>query len=86
MNIFYLHPFIRTVDYYLESNYYNLHLLYKQKFKDRALTMYKTILRNDPRNIWASNGIGAVLAHKGYITEARDIFAQVCFSYEVILY
>ena len=39
--------------------------------------MYKTILRNDPRNIWASNGIGAVLAHKGYITEARDIFAQV---------
>ena len=39
--------------------------------------MYKQILRNDPRNIWASNGIGAVLAHKGYITEARDIFAQV---------
>ena len=39
--------------------------------------MYRTILRNDPRNIWASNGIGAVLAHKGYITEARDIFAQV---------
>ena len=39
--------------------------------------MYKTILRNDPRNIWASNDIGAVLAPKGYITEARDIFAQV---------
>merc|ERR1719445_1200734 len=39
--------------------------------------LYKTILRSDPRNIWAANGIGAVLAHKGYITEARDIFAQV---------
>ena len=42
--------------------------------------MYKTILHNDPRNIWASNGIGAVLAHKGYITEARDIFAQVFYE------
>ena len=49
----------------------------EKKYQDRALTMYKTILRNDPKNIWASNGIGAVLAHKGYITEARDIFAQV---------
>ena len=47
--------------------------------------MYKTILRNDPRNIWASNGIGAVLAHKGYITEARDIFAQVCISYDYFI-
>lgn len=35
------------------------------------------MLRSDPRNIWASNGIGCVLAHKGYINEARDIFAQV---------
>ena len=49
----------------------------EKKYQDRALTMYKTILRSDPKNIWASNGIGAVLAHKGYITEARDIFAQV---------
>ena len=44
--------------------------------------MYKTILRSDPRNIWAANGIGAVLAHKGYITEARDIFAQVDHKYQ----
>merc|ERR1719376_784468 len=36
-----------------------------------------SVLRNDQRNIWASNGIGAVLAHKGCIQEARDIFAQV---------
>ena len=50
----------------------------EKKYQERALTMYKTILRSDPRNIWAANGIGAVLAHKGYITEARDIFAQVC--------
>lgn len=35
------------------------------------------MLRNDPKNIWATNGIGAVLAHKGCFIEARDIFAQV---------
>ena len=35
------------------------------------------VLINDPKNIWAANGIGAILAHKGYYNEARDIFAQV---------
>lgn len=34
-------------------------------------------MKTDPKNIWATNGIGAVLAHKGCINEARDIFAQV---------
>ncbi|KAF6205513.1 hypothetical protein GE061_019686 [Apolygus lucorum] len=45
--------------------------------QDRAIALYSKVLRNDPRNIWATNGIGAVLAHKGYVNEARDIFAQV---------
>ncbi|GAB6031101.1 protein required for normal CLN1 and CLN2 G1 cyclin expression [Chamberlinius hualienensis] len=49
----------------------------EKRHQDRALGMYKQVLRNDPRNIWAANGIGSVLAHKGYINEARDIFAQV---------
>ncbi|KAL7992179.1 hypothetical protein Chor_016435 [Crotalus horridus] len=35
------------------------------------------VLRNDPKNLYAANGIGAVLAHKGYFREARDVFAQV---------
>ena len=39
--------------------------------------MYKSVLRTDHKNIWAANGIGAVLAHKGCTQEARDIFAQV---------
>lgn len=57
----------------------------EKKYQERALTMYKQVLRNDPKNIWATNGIGAVLAHKGYITEARVIFAEVitgvlCFA------
>lgn len=49
----------------------------EKRHQDRALAMYKTVLRSDPKNIWAANGIGAVLAHKGYIIEARDVFAQV---------
>ena len=49
----------------------------EKKYQDRALAMYKSVLRNDPKNIWASNGIGAVLAHKNCFPEARDIFAQV---------
>ncbi|PSN41501.1 RNA polymerase-associated protein CTR9 [Blattella germanica] len=47
----------------------------EKRHQDRALAMYKQVLRNDPRNIWAANGI--VLAHKGCVNEARDIFAQV---------
>ncbi|XP_018008895.1 RNA polymerase-associated protein CTR9 homolog isoform X3 [Hyalella azteca] len=47
------------------------------KHQERALAMYKQVLKTDPKNIWAANGIGAVLAHKGHINEARDIFAQV---------
>uniref|UniRef100_H2YEL2 Uncharacterized protein n=1 Tax=Ciona savignyi TaxID=51511 RepID=H2YEL2_CIOSA len=49
----------------------------EKRHQDRALAMYKQVLRNDPKNIFAANGIGAVLAHKGHIREARDIFAQV---------
>ena len=49
----------------------------QKRHQDRALSMYKAVLRNDPKNIWAANGVGCVMAHKGYITEARDVFAQV---------
>lgn len=49
----------------------------EKKHQEKALSIYKQVLRTDPRNIWAANGIGAVLAHKGVIIEARDIFAQV---------
>ncbi|KAL4224746.1 protein required for normal CLN1 and CLN2 G1 cyclin expression [Mactra antiquata] len=49
----------------------------QKRHQDRALAMYKQVLRNDDRNIWAANGVGCVLAHKGCINEARDVFAQV---------
>lgn len=62
-----------------------LHTLYQnhrdkekeKRHEQRALTLYKTVLKIDPRNIWAANGVGCVLAHKGMLNEARDIFAQV---------
>ncbi|KAI1309430.1 RNA polymerase-associated protein CTR9 -like protein [Halotydeus destructor] len=49
----------------------------EKRHQDRALALYKQVLRLDTRNIWAANGIGAVLAYKNYIAEARDVFAQV---------
>ncbi|XP_002733846.1 RNA polymerase-associated protein CTR9 homolog, partial [Saccoglossus kowalevskii] len=49
----------------------------EKRHQDRALAMYKQVLRNDGKNIYAANGIGAVLAQKGYIREARDVFSQV---------
>ncbi|XP_006885655.1 PREDICTED: RNA polymerase-associated protein CTR9 homolog [Elephantulus edwardii] len=49
----------------------------EKRHQDRALALYKQVLRNDAKNLYAANGIGAVLAHKGYFREARDVFAQV---------
>ncbi len=30
----------------------------EKRHQDRALAMYKSVLRNDSKNIWAANGIG----------------------------
>lgn len=52
----------------------------KEKIKrheQRALQCYTDVLKIDPKNIWAANGVGCILAHKGLLNEARDIFAQV---------
>ena len=49
----------------------------EKRHQDRALQLYKQVLRLDNRNIYATNGIGCVLAYKGHIPEARDVFAQV---------
>jgi len=39
--------------------------------------MYRKALKTRPKNIWAANGVGCVLAHKGDVDDARDIFSQV---------
>lgn len=49
----------------------------EKRHQERALAMYKQALKIDPRNMLAANGIGAVLAHAGHVTEAREVFAQV---------
>lgn len=49
----------------------------EKRHQDRAVALYKKVLRSDAKNLYAANGIGAVLAHKGYFCEARDVFAQV---------
>ena len=62
-----------------------LHTLYQvnrdkdkeKRHEQRSLAMYQRVLRIDPRNIWAANGVGCVLAHMRLLNEARDIFAQV---------
>ena len=49
----------------------------ERRHQDRAIQMYRQALKIDPKNIYAANGIGCVLAHKGYTNEARDVFSQV---------
>uniref|UniRef100_A0A914UXQ8 Uncharacterized protein n=1 Tax=Plectus sambesii TaxID=2011161 RepID=A0A914UXQ8_9BILA len=48
-----------------------------RRHRDRAKQMFMKALKVQPKNIWAANGIGCVLAQEGYVQEARDIFAQV---------
>ena len=63
---------------WLHSSYQNLTDKDKEKrHETRALQMFKAVLKIDPKNIWAANGVGCVLAHKNLLNEARDIFAQV---------
>ncbi|XP_070564627.1 RNA polymerase-associated protein CTR9 homolog [Ptychodera flava] len=49
----------------------------EKRHQDRALAMYKQVLRNDGKNLYAANGIGCVLAQKGFVRESRDVFSQV---------
>nr|XP_058951726.1 RNA polymerase-associated protein CTR9 homolog isoform X1 [Pocillopora verrucosa] len=49
----------------------------EKRHQDRALALYKQVLRNDARNLYAANGIGCILAHKSFLREARDVFSQV---------
>ncbi|XP_029341274.1 RNA polymerase-associated protein CTR9 homolog [Acyrthosiphon pisum] len=49
----------------------------EKRHQDLALHFFTKVLKNDPSNIWAANGIGCVMAHRNYINEARDIFDQV---------
>uniref|UniRef100_UPI00358F373B RNA polymerase-associated protein CTR9 homolog n=1 Tax=Myxine glutinosa TaxID=7769 RepID=UPI00358F373B len=49
----------------------------ERRHQERSLVIYKSVLSIDPKNLYAANGIGAVLAHMGYMQEAKDVFTQV---------
>jgi len=42
-----------------------------------AAGYYKQVLANDDKNLYAANGIGCVLAEKGELLKAKDIFNRV---------
>jgi RNA polymerase-associated protein CTR9 len=44
---------------------------------ERALALYTKALARAPRNVYAANGIGAVLAERGRLAEASAVFASV---------
>eukprot|EP00123_Amoebidium_parasiticum_P014534 comp22541_c1_seq1/m.34251 comp22541_c1_seq1/g.34251 ORF comp22541_c1_seq1/g.34251 comp22541_c1_seq1/m.34251 type:complete len:1057 (-) comp22541_c1_seq1:62-3232(-) len=48
-----------------------------EKYWDRAIQFYTKALKGDPKNLYAANGVGVVLAEKHHTPEARDIFVQV---------
>lgn len=52
------------------SKKYNKHLKY-------AADWYKRILNRDTANAYAANGLGTVLAEKGEISKAKEIFTRV---------
>lgn len=55
---------------HVSQDRYGKHLQY-------AADYYKKILTKDPNNAYAANGIGTILAEKGKITEAREVFTRV---------
>lgn len=48
----------------------------EQKHQDRALAMYKTVLRSDPRSIWAANGIGKLFRFNLLNAKAGDFLLR----------
>ncbi|KAJ1630718.1 hypothetical protein T492DRAFT_592674 [Pavlovales sp. CCMP2436] len=44
---------------------------------DRALELYSRVLAREPTNMFAAQGVGVVLADKGYLQEAKEIFTLV---------
>jgi RNA polymerase-associated protein CTR9 len=61
------------------SDFANLHVSEKRygKHLQYAADFYKGILGKDPANAYAANGIGTVLAEKGEIFKAKEVFNRV---------
>lgn len=46
-------------------------------YLDKAFEVFKATLKRNPQSIYAANGIGCILAEKGFAEEANRIFSQV---------
>jgi len=43
----------------------------------RAAEFYRKMLHKDPSNLYAANGLGAILAEKGHLPRSKEIFSRV---------
>lgn len=58
----------------------------KQKIEDcffKALQYFGTVLRHDEHNIYAANGIAAVLAEQDELVQAKEILISVRFVFTI---
>ncbi|OQV18381.1 RNA polymerase-associated protein CTR9-like protein [Hypsibius exemplaris] len=63
---------------WLETLYQNIPDVEKKKrHAERAFMLYKQVLKLDPTNVYAVNGMGAVLAKTGQLEEAKEMFSVV---------
>lgn len=63
---------------WLQSQYQNIKDAEKLNGQRlRALQFFRAALKHDPKNIYATSGIGCIFAVKGMFNEARDVFSQV---------
>ena len=44
---------------------------------DKATQMYMRMLRDEPSNLYAANGLGVIFVARGRLNEARSVFTQV---------
>jgi RNA polymerase-associated protein CTR9 len=49
----------------------------KEENRRRAAEWFCSVLKHDPHNVYAANGLGAVLAKEQFALEAKEAFAQV---------
>jgi RNA polymerase-associated protein CTR9 len=58
----------------------NLHITSSyDKYMKRSQEYYRHVLEREPYNMFAANGLGMVLAERGFLHEAKDVFTQVSF-------
>ncbi|KAH8327306.1 hypothetical protein KR074_009757, partial [Drosophila pseudoananassae] len=50
---------------------------YAKKHQEKALHLFKKAMEQNPRNMWAANGIGVALSGREFSTESEAFFQQI---------